>query len=132
MLMLALLLVNLKPAWADVMVSPTSPIAGQPFTVSGNSDGTGTVDVKSCSCPCLDGASTVFSTGVNNAYSLTVPGLPAGTYAALSDSENGVSCANFTVVPALIPEYPLGLAVLAVLMVLAYAVIKRRTRNDKT
>jgi len=33
---------------------------------------------------------------------------------------------DFTVVPAAIPEYPYGLALVALFMVLGYAVMKRR------
>ena len=36
-----------------------------------------------------------------------------------------------TVNPASIPEYPLGLPVLAIFMIIAYGLIKRRTRNPK-
>lgn len=35
------------------------------------------------------------------------------------------------ITPAVVPEYPLGLALLAIFMIVAYGLIKRRTRNPK-
>ena len=60
-------------------------------------------------------------TAVPGSITLT---LSAGQYSF--QIQNEVSCILFTVVPASIPEYPYGLALLAVFMVLGYAVVKRR------
>jgi hypothetical protein len=38
---------------------------------------------------------------------------------------------DFTIIPAAIPEYPLGLSLLAIFMVIAYGVIKRKTHTQK-
>jgi hypothetical protein len=35
------------------------------------------------------------------------------------------------ITPAIVPEYPLGLPLLAIFMILTYGLIKRRTRNPK-
>ena len=45
----------------------------------------------------------------------------------------GYSCPVGSIEPiAPIPEYPLGLAVIAIFMIIGYGVIRRRTRIDKT
>jgi hypothetical protein len=68
-------------------------------------------------------------------YSILAPsGFPAGSYTVQAhDLSHAVSplfssCDPFTVAPP-IPEYPFGLAFLAVFMIIAYGVIRRRTRN---
>ena len=66
-------------------------------------------------------------------YSITVPGgFSAGSYSVRvrDDSYSGVvdtACDPFTVGPP-IPEYPLGLPILAIFMIIGYGVIRRRTR----
>jgi hypothetical protein len=90
-------LANLKPAWADMIITPNPPIAGQPFTIGGVSYLVGMVlDVYSGS-GCHHG-SVVFSQAMppnGGSYDVTVPGLPAGTYSA------GISgttyCMNFDI-----------------------------------
>ncbi|MGA3109229.1 MAG: hypothetical protein ABSD99_07190, partial [Candidatus Bathyarchaeia archaeon] len=78
------------------------------------------------------------TTDADNAghYSITVPGgFPAGSYSArfedLTYLQNNVGiilgCDPFTVSSTPIPEYPFGLAILAVFMIIAYGVIRRKT-----
>ena len=66
-------------------------------------------------------------------YSITATGgLPAGTYGVLardtsySSVEVLSACDPFNVLTS-IPEYPLGVAILAIFMVIAYGVIRRKT-----
>jgi hypothetical protein len=70
---------------------------------------------------------TADSTGF---YSITVPGgFAVGLYGviAVDESTSIVSnCDPFTV-STVIPEYPFGLAILAIFMVIGYGVIRRRT-----
>ena len=62
---------------------------------------------------------------VSDPYSVTLSGgLPAGSYSEDAHFTIPSDCFDFTVQPASIPEYPLGLAVLAILMVIAYGVIR--------
>jgi hypothetical protein len=67
-------------------------------------------------------------------YSITVPGgFPAGPYGVIAeDASLGVlsGCVSFTVAPP-IPEYPLGLSVLAIFMIIAYGLVRRRTSATK-
>ena len=63
------------------------------------------------------------------------PGLTSGSYSAQADEPSLDAfggCVPFTVMSAAppIPEYPLGLPLLAILTVIAYGLIRRRTRND--
>ena len=80
--------------------------------------------------PVTAGSSSPFS------YSVTLTGgLTSGSYSAQVEDGSadlfGV-CVPFTVMSSAppIPEYPLGLPLLAILTVIAYGVIRRRTRND--
>jgi len=66
------------------------------------------------------------SIGATTTYSLTVPGLVAGSY-SVTDGTTPPDCVNFTVMPASIPEYPIGLPILSILIILAYGLIRRRT-----
>jgi hypothetical protein len=67
-------------------------------------------------------------------FSITVPGgFSAGSYTAQAQDNSYTrstlsTCDAFTV-GAPIPEYPFGLAVLAVLMIIGYGVIRRRVTN---
>jgi hypothetical protein len=125
---LTLILVNLKPAWA-LTVTPSSPTAGVSFTVSGTtSEQVAGVAVYS-GAGCVN-ANLVYSTDqVGPAISVAVPGQPTGQYSAIIIGDPS-GCVNFTINSASpIPEYPLGVALLALLIIPAYTVIKRRTRN---
>jgi hypothetical protein len=67
----------------------------------------------------------------NGVYSFTVPGQVAGPY-TVQVATDVSGCFPFTIIQAAttpIPEYPLGLPILAVLTILAYGIIRRRTRN---
>jgi hypothetical protein len=83
------------PAWATIMsVSPPSPTANQPFTISGMGDGSPLVVFSGSGCY----GSPIFSTPplpFGAPYSITVPGQPAGRYSATDYSGSG--CVNFTV-----------------------------------
>lgn len=57
---------------------------------------------------------------------------PTAFPATLSDSSNWAEAGIALNPLSPIPEYPLGLPILAILMVLGYALVRRRTRNDHT
>ncbi len=118
-----ILSLSVGQVWA-LTFNPNPPIAGQPFTVSGNTGGPsipfGVFPTSNCA-----GGFIVFTTVATGVFTITVPGQPAGQY---SISENG--CVNFTIVPAAVPEYPLGLGLLAILAVMGYGIVQRRTRNS--
>jgi len=139
LLAVGLLLVNVKPAWA-LGLTPSSPIAGQSFIVSG---------ILTCGLllpPCTAALTLYSGSGCNSAnmvysasqmtlpngvYSFTVPGQVAGPY-TVQVATDVSGCFPFTIIQAAttpIPEYPLGLPILAVLTILAYGIIRRRTRN---
>ena len=108
--------------WAYT-ITPNPPIAEQPFTIAANS-ATDTVRVG-LGCTGSGNILEQFDSGTG---SVTLR-LSASQYGFEIDGET--DCALFTVEPASIPEYPnptYGLPILAILMILAYAVIKRRTR----
>jgi hypothetical protein len=111
-------------AGCNPAITPNPPTAGAPFNISGITDclspNVSVYSGSGCS------GTTVFSmlVGTQVSYSVTVPGQPAGPY-SVSDG----ACVNFTIDPALIPEYPLGFPLLAILTVIAYGMIRRRTRK---
>jgi hypothetical protein len=110
-------------------VTPPSPTAGQSITLSGPS---AAGDVEMFTGSGCTVASMIFSsnTHVASSYTLTLPGRPAGQY-SVSVVGDTPSCVNFTVQAASpIPEYPLGLVVLAIFMIIAYGIIRRKTRYD--
>ncbi len=107
--------VNVGQVWATSF-SPNPPVAGQPFTITGLFVGDSISVYGACGCNGNCGI-----TSGSSPYTLT---LSAGQYNALDSS----GCTSFTVIPAqYIPEYPYGLPILVIFMVLTYAVIKRRT-----
>jgi hypothetical protein len=149
----------LSPAHAfptiTLNISPNPPLPNQPVTFSGQVSSPATsadsmavyVHSGSLTCPddigfvalavnlvpsfnpALKFTGTADSSGF---YSITVPGgFAVGQYGAIvidASAQLSSLCDPFTVAPP-IPEYPVGLAVLALLMVLSYAVIRRRTRT---
>ncbi|MGA2627692.1 MAG: hypothetical protein ABSF63_11640 [Candidatus Bathyarchaeia archaeon] len=127
---LVFMVVNMAQVWATVTFNPNPPVDGQPFTIT-SSGGPGTSLSVYGSCGCNGGCGI---TAGASPYTVT---LAAGQYNVFDSGDS--SCTSFTVVPAVtsttttvttpIPEYPYGLALLAVFMVLGYAVVKRRTRN---
>lgn len=129
LLALGLLLVNVKPAWA-VTITPNPAVAGQPITFSGSSADVGGNIFSGFGCT---GSIVAFvSTGGPGAYSFTLTGgLPAGSYSVqiIDDITPPTGCVNFTVQPVSIPEYPLGLPILAILMIVGYGLVRRRNRS---
>jgi hypothetical protein len=131
---MSFVLVNVGQVWA-LTITPSSPIEGQPFTISGTITTDGYVAIRDLS-GCSGGVEFLQAITAPS-YSVAVPGLPVGTY-TVSASDDSSGCVSFTVIPAVtsttttvttpIPEYPYGLALLAIFMILGYAVIKRRTR----
>ncbi len=120
-------LFSLTPVLA-LMVNPASPIAGQPFTLTGPLK-LGNVEVFTGS-GCTGTVVVSMSTTTIVSYTVTVSGLPAGQYSVAVEGDSP-SCVNFTVQSAPpIPEYPLGLLILAIFMVVTYGVIRRRTQNN--
>jgi hypothetical protein len=69
-------------------------------------------------------------------YSITVPGgFAADTYAVVAQDTSYAavevsSACNFLTVAPPIPEYPIGLPILAILMLFGYGLVRRRTRID--
>jgi hypothetical protein len=131
---LTLILVNVRPAWA-LTITPTSPTAGVPFTITqGIVAGPPVLYIlsgflaPSCVGTVVYGPITM---GDGHA-TVTVPGLPAGQYSTYITYDSS-GCVEFTVMPAAtpppIPEYPLGLAVLVIFMIIGYSLIRRRTRS---
>jgi hypothetical protein len=91
---------------------------------------------------CGSGGSTLFSStatiGGSFDFSQSIPtsSLGAGSYCVrLTSCSAEPNCGSLITitdpltVTGVIPEYPLGLSVLAIFMVLAYGLIKRRTRT---
>jgi hypothetical protein len=142
LLVLTLILVNLKPAQAQTGTVIYSVDAGS-----------GSVHDQTPGGTCLAPSGCTYDTLIL----LTVTATPSSgwQFSSWSTVSGGVSCtsgptvnpcqfitpstaeftvtieATFTQTPAPpIPEYPLGLPLLAILALLAYGVIRRRTRND--
>jgi len=110
--------------WADApTTSPDPPIAGQPFTVNTTDPGTVTIYTGANLCS----ATTVVTSAPAPNPSFT---LSAGGYHVIDGFGD---CLGFNVIPApSIPEYPIGLPILAILMILGYTTIKRRTLTKKS
>ena len=125
---------------STLIISPSTPLANQPITFSGQATPAGSyggagVGVKiysgsTCSAPEI--SSAVGTADSSAAFSVTLStGLAAGSYSAFAIVTNLVtaadsSCVSFTVSSTPIPEYPLGLPILLLLIVIAYAVIKSK------
>jgi hypothetical protein len=133
-----------NPCTVTLPLSQVSIVIGATFTqimqtlITGVDAGSGSVNPN---CPSPAGCSEAVGS------SITVTATPSsGWQFSTWSTQMGISCstnpctfsmpnnavtlkATFTPIP--IPEYPLGLPLLAIFMVLAYAVIKRRTRNPK-
>jgi hypothetical protein len=118
-------------------VDNCSPITGENIFAN-------TYETSSCPSSGMPSGSQVGGdglSGVTGAYSgvpitffISPPGFGGpGTYCVHVFSTSDPSGANvaFTVTsPTFIPEYPFGLAVLAIFMILAYGIIRRRTRSN--
>ena len=131
-------------------ITPASPTAGQPFTVSGSSPNGASGDtmmlyvIMGTSSPCsgqrtdeprvyatLSGALTYSFTDTLSApgyYCLAVFEFPPGGH-VFNGVTNGLE--SFFVGATSIPEYPLGLPILAMFMVVAYGFIRRRAKISK-
>ncbi len=144
---------SLSPAYADGCIFSTN---GSPFTITQGTSLTvtgtdscnpaGTVTVvapiySSCigSFIGLQGSATP----VSGSFSVNVPtsSLAPGSYCIEFASQCAGTCPDsplnvndpLTVTPATpIPEYPLGLPILAILVLIGFGLVRRRTRNDKT
>ena len=120
---LVFMVVNIEQVWATVTFNPNPPVDGQPFTIT-SSVGPDTPLSVYGSCGCNGGCA--ISDG-SSPYTLT---LGVGQYNVFDSGD--ASCTSFTVVPAVIPEYLIGLAILAIFMILVYAVIRRSTRTAQS
>jgi hypothetical protein len=129
LLAVGLLLVSVKPAWASPIVTPSSPTAGVSFTINGDGSASGANElIVYNDGTCGGSGGTVVFSMVENltpSYSVTLTLTSAGQYSA-SDT---TGCRPFTVKAAPappIPEYPYGLTLLAILLVIGYGVVRRR------
>ena len=96
LLVVVVVLVNVRSAWA-LTVTPSSPIAGQSFTITSSNSGSDIITVRTGS-GCSNQASIVGGGGVGPLGSLSLT-LSAGQYSASGiTTPNG--CVNFTVIPA--------------------------------
>ncbi len=124
-------LIRSVSAGCSPVITPNPPTAGNSFVVSGTNACSGGVSLVIYSGSGCVGT-VVFSQPIPGAtgshYSITVPGQLAGSYSTVDDAIPA-DCVNFTIDPAPIPEYPLGLPILAILTVIAYGLIKRKTDN---
>jgi len=115
------------------VITPNPPTAGKLFVVSGTnacSGGESLVIYSGSGCV----GTVVFSQPIPGAtgshYSITVPGQLAGSYSTVDDG-NPADCVNFTIDPVPIPEYPVGLSVLAIFMIIGYGLIRRKTSTKQ-
>lgn len=131
MFMFLLVLVNVGQVSADT-INPNPPMAGQPFTISGTATTGGFGSLYHGSgCSVVNSITNVFDPSPGS-FIDSFPGQPAGSY-SFSHEGDASGCVNFTVnSPPPIPEYPLGLPILGILIVIGYGLVRRRTRNDKT
>jgi hypothetical protein len=131
-----------------ITLTPNSGAAGTVVTITGSEPSIG--------APSLDSSCQVTSSPVdiisNPTCSVTQSGegnyAVSGSFTVASEATPGSYTVTVTVtiapepapyasasapftVPGPIPEYPLGLLVVVIFMVIAYGLIKRRTRNQK-
>ena len=124
-------LINVGQVWAQ-SITPNPPIANQNFTITGTcslSGGNTYCVVIVYSGPGCTG-SIILSAYIQSSgpYQAPVPRQQAGVYSTQTLIQNaivGEACLTFNIDPASIPEYPYGVGLLAVFMVLGYAVIRR-------
>ena len=126
-----LIAVNAGQVWADTLI-PNPVIAGQTFSISGvGGGGFGSLYHGSL---CDNGGSITAITAVFDpspgSFTDNFPAQSAGPY-SFSHEGDSSGCVPFTIISAAIPEYPYGLSVLAIFMVLGYAVIKRKTAGQR-
>lgn len=127
-------------------VSPSTLFANQPITFSGQitpgaghgGDAVGIKVYSGSSCSSGQVASATGTADSSGTYSAVQSvGLTASSYSAIANDFSVGSvfsspCTTFTVNPTAIPEYSLGLPLLAVLMIIAYGIIRSRTKIPTT
>jgi hypothetical protein len=83
-----------------LMVTPSSPMAGQPFTLSGTCTDVGGCELVAYlggACG-VNGVTGILFTDVFGPYSVSVPGQPSGSgWAALLGFTGGEVCASFNI-----------------------------------
>ena len=142
-------------AIAHPTITPSSPISGQPFTVSGSTSPNGAANdhitvftfidtsaAHDCSSETQINTSPntlLLSAGLTYSYTETIS-TPGFYCVGLSDNgpTNGPAIGgtlapdeSFVVGVAPIPEYPIGLPLLAILMVVGYGFIRRKISNKR-
>lgn len=136
-----------------VLISPNPVVAGQTMTVSGSTGSAGSsgdhmfleIDTDLSAAHDCSGTNTIIKIGPQTlgpslTFSFTVTlSVTPGFYCAAVDDVGSSTTFTFpisnsdffsvSVMAPPIPEYPYGLPILAIFTILAYAVIKRKTRN---
>jgi hypothetical protein len=143
--MLVFLMVNVQNLYAGYMtLTPSSVTQGASFQVSGtelppgDSFSVSVFAYTSGSCyvspPLMEQTGFVDSGGNTGPVTFSSGSLGIGRYCVSLDVPGVFLEGLFlTVTPAQsIPEYPIGLPILAILMILSYAVIKRKTLIKRT
>jgi hypothetical protein len=133
---------NVYATVGSVSVVPNTVAQGVSFQVSGSgyasfSGSTIYIDVFDAACSVLIEQQTVVVPVSGNWGPLTFSSasLAIGVHCVQVDISgafdfDGISSVTVTPTPAPpIPEYPIGLPILAIFMILGYAVIKRKIRN---
>ena len=122
-------------AQSTIIVTPSSPTAGQSFTLSGTCDDSacGIIVYIGGVCGVSVGLTQVFQSDVGSGpYMVSVSGQPAGSgRASVLPFHEAEVCVNFTIIPAAVPEYPYGLTLLTTLMALSYVAIKPKTGSRR-
>ncbi len=105
-------------------------VTGAGFAANDNN-----IQISLLSASCSIGGTQIFTTTASsdaggNLNPVTIPtaGLSPGTY-CVTVVDTTTLGTDLTVIPAAIPEYPFGLPLLAIFLVIAYGLIRRRTRN---
>jgi len=130
-------LINAQNAYAQTIITVTPPtvIQGSNFQVSGtgftpNVNVPNDVIIFESDCgggPLLVGNLVTNGAGDITPVTFSSSSLAVGTYCVyVADPVLGGEVGSVTVIASAIPEYPYGLLILAVFMVLGYAIIKRR------
>lgn len=120
------------PGFTETVPSTTVTIPGTTITVNYSTftvtSGT-TVTTTTTQVPGLSAISTLSSSEVTSSTttcSFDTEHIPA-TFVFI-----GLTTVIILGVPLAIPEYPFGLAVLAILVMIAYGVVRRQTRHGRT
>ena len=92
LLALVVLLVNVNSAWALPTVTPSSPVAGVGFTITGSS-APGELLLGSGSCPLNNLNRIIEMVPISGSYNVGFSGLPVGQY----DVNDSTGCLSFMV-----------------------------------